>query len=130
MPTTSIRMMAGEENQVMVSMSYSPQRVAKMKTIAGRRWHPGEKCWTVPSSEGTIAALRFLFAGEAMEIDRALGSPSAQDRLNLPRDRPPAPILALLDGVHQAVRKRHYSEKTDKAYVRWITRFLRFHGKI
>lgn len=35
----------------------------------------------------------------------------------------------LLDRVRQAIRTRHYSPKTEQAYVRWITRFLVFHGK-
>ena len=30
----------------------------------------------------------------------------------------------LLDRVRQAIRTRHYSEKTEKAYVHWIKRFI------
>ena len=35
----------------------------------------------------------------------------------------------LLDRVHEAVRIRHYSRRTETAYVGWIRRFIRFHGK-
>ena len=35
----------------------------------------------------------------------------------------------LLDRVRQAIRARHYSPRTETAYVRWIERFVRFHGK-
>ena len=28
-----------------------------------------------------------------------------------------------------ALRTRHYSRKTEKAYVGWIRRFILFHGK-
>lgn len=35
----------------------------------------------------------------------------------------------LLDRVRQALRVRHYSPRTEKAYVRWIIRFIFFHGK-
>ena len=35
----------------------------------------------------------------------------------------------LLDRVRQAIRVRHYSRKTEKAYVGWIKRFVIFHGR-
>lgn len=38
------------------------------------------------------------------------------------------PPLRLLDQVRAAIRVRGYSPRTEKAYVRWIRRFVRFHG--
>ncbi len=35
----------------------------------------------------------------------------------------------LLDQVRQAIRTRHYSVKTEDAYVGWIKRFIFFHNK-
>ena len=35
----------------------------------------------------------------------------------------------LLDRVRQAIRARHYSPHTEKAYVGWIKRYIFFHGK-
>lgn len=35
----------------------------------------------------------------------------------------------LLDRVIAAIRTRHYSLRTEKSYVDWIRRFIRFHGK-
>jgi integron integrase len=34
----------------------------------------------------------------------------------------------LLDQVRQAIRARHYSYRTEKAYVHWIKRFIFFHN--
>jgi integron integrase len=34
----------------------------------------------------------------------------------------------LLDRVREAVRARHYSQRTEKAYVQWTRRFVVFHG--
>jgi integron integrase len=34
----------------------------------------------------------------------------------------------LLDRVREALRARHYSIRTEEAYVGWIRRFVRFHG--
>ena len=53
-----------------------------------------------------------------------------------PPSRPWTPIVnagsrepRLLDRVRLAVRSRHYSLRTEEAYVAWIRRFILFHGK-
>ncbi len=49
----------------------------------------------------------------------------------LVRERPPAPPRGkprLLDRVRDAVRTRHLSPKTEKAYVGWTKRFVVFQG--
>lgn len=35
----------------------------------------------------------------------------------------------LLDRVRHAIRVRHYSRRTEEAYVHWIRRYIVFHGK-
>jgi site-specific recombinase XerD len=35
----------------------------------------------------------------------------------------------LLDRVREALRARHCSRRTEKAYVAWIRRYILFHGK-
>jgi integron integrase len=41
----------------------------------------------------------------------------------LPLPRPPR----LLDQVRQVLRVRHYALRTEKCYVKWVARFIRFH---
>lgn len=57
---------------------------------------------------------------------------------SFPRVADAAPRLAvpgqahrpkLLDQVREAIRTRHYSLRTESAYVGWIKRFIFFHGK-
>jgi integron integrase len=36
----------------------------------------------------------------------------------------------LLDRVREAIRVRHYSRRTEDAYVQWIRRYILFHGKV
>lgn len=45
--------------------------------------------------------------------------------------QPAAPIGSprLLDQVREALRVRHYSIRTEEAYIGWIRRFILFHGK-
>jgi integron integrase len=42
--------------------------------------------------------------------------------------QPPA-APRLLDQVRDAVRRLHYSIRTEEAYVKWIRRFILFHGR-
>ena len=35
----------------------------------------------------------------------------------------------LLDLVREAIRRRHYSDRTEEAYVHWVKRFVLFSGK-
>ena len=42
---------------------------------------------------------------------------------------PPQPSKKLLDLVRDAIRLRHYSIRTENAYVDWIRRYILFHNK-
>ena len=53
----------------------------------------------------------------------------ANDPAALSPAAPAAGGSRLLDHVRMALRTRHYSRKTEKAYVGWIRRFILFHGK-
>jgi site-specific recombinase XerD len=106
---TTIQIRPGEGKQVVVVLPYSPERVAKIRTISGRRWHPEERYWTVPASEGTVERLLALFEGERVEIDPAL-RPLDTD---------------VVTAVEQELTLRGYSPKTQKAYRLHIEQFLR-----
>lgn len=41
----------------------------------------------------------------------------------------PAKAPRLLDLVRDAIRRRHYSPRTEETYIHWIKRFIYFHGK-
>jgi integrase-like protein len=42
---------------------------------------------------------------------------------------PPAGKPKLLEQVRNAIRIKHYSIRTEDAYVDWVRRFILFHGK-
>jgi integron integrase len=45
------------------------------------------------------------------------------------RELAPHPKPRLLEQVRHAIRTRHYSRRTEEAYVGWIRRFILFHDK-
>src|SRR4029450_13648315 len=63
--------------------------------------------------------------GAAPIYPLAAGISSAVQEPAPPTVNPPR----LLDRVRAAVRARHYSRRTEKAYVAWIRRYILFHGK-
>jgi len=50
---------------------------------------------------------------------------SGVKHLGAPAASPPR----LLDRVREAVRVRHYSIRTESAYVDWVRRYIHFHGR-
>ncbi len=65
---------------------------------------------------GVNAGVSYSCAASATRAVRELGPPP-----------PRAPRL--FDRVRDAARVRHYSRRTEKAYLAWIRRFILFHGK-
>jgi hypothetical protein len=45
------------------------------------------------------------------------------------RQTPPRPKKLLLDQVREIIRLKHYSIRTEEAYVNWIKRCVWFHNK-
>jgi hypothetical protein len=64
MPSAPIRIRPGEDGQLIVQLPYSPDHVAKIKTVASRRWHAKERHWTVPPGDGMLGKLLGLFPGK------------------------------------------------------------------
>jgi integron integrase len=128
-----IRIRPGEAGRLIVLLPYTPERVAKIKTVVGRRWDQQERHWTVPHTEAALAHLLALFADEPFEIEpslRPVGVPGNWEPPLEPETRHTVAAMSqLLDQVRQAIRTRHYSYRTEKAYVGWIRRFILFHDQ-
>jgi integron integrase len=59
-------------------------------------------------------------------IDVARLTDSAMPTITTPA--PPRNPVRLLDQVTHAIRARHYSLRTERTYLDWMRRFIRFHG--
>jgi hypothetical protein len=78
--------------RIKLSFPYNQDYIAKIKTIAGYRWHPEEKCWSVPYSE--FERLLSTFGEESIVIDPAV----------------------YLDRLKKELVLRKYSQRTVKQY--------------
>ena len=114
----AIRIGPGEKGRLIVILPYTPERVAKIRTVDGRRWDTALKHWTVPKSDDMPARLRALFAGDLLEFEAPF-RPS-ESRASHP----------IMEKLHLAVRARHFSRSTEKTYAGWAERFLRRQGPV
>ena len=55
-----------------ITFPYSPLLAEKVRTLKGRKWHPEEKYWSVPYSEGTVEKILKVFEGIEVHLDPAL----------------------------------------------------------
>ncbi|MCA1957772.1 MAG: integron integrase [Nitrospira sp.] len=128
LPAHAIQIKRGAAGRLVVLLPYSAKRLAKIKTIRGRRWHQSEKCWTVPHTDNMLEHVLALFSGEQVKIDPSLRpakTPHDREPPHEPQSLPTAPhIPALLNQVRQAIHARHFSLRIEDAYGGWIRRFL------
>jgi integron integrase len=117
-PPAPIRIEPGEAGRLIVRLPYTPERVAKIKTVDGRRWHGPEKYWSIPGDADAPARLSALFTGERVELAASLRAVVAA-----PVGAPRVPN-AFLEKLSESIRSRHYSRQTEKTYVGWARRFM------
>lgn len=43
-----------QQSRIVVTFSYDPKFVTKVKSIEGRKWHPDKKYWSFPYSEDIL----------------------------------------------------------------------------
>lgn len=135
-----IRIRPGGPGRLIVLFPYSPERVAKIKTVTGRIWHKEERYWSVPRYDKAVERLLQLFAGEQVLLAPALSEvpPTASKVPSVPAGPAPAAsqvppqvsraaaeeICALIKALRSAIRARHFSRSTEATYASWAERFL------
>jgi site-specific recombinase XerD len=115
-----IRISPGTDGRLAVYLPYSPEGVAKIKTIPGRQWHPEGTFWSVPHTDGIIDHLRRLFSPTPVDmVPSRRSSPSdATGETNAPDERE----RDVLEAVEKELTLREYSPKTRKAYRHHLRR--------
>ena len=55
--------------QIILTFPDDPLPVAKAKTIPNHRWHPVEKLWSFPNTDGALEKILKVFEGEEIHLD-------------------------------------------------------------
>ena len=118
----AVKIAKGKAGKITVAFPYSPAYVAKIKAIAGRRWHPEEKHWTVPHSKAVIEKIQSIFAEETIEIDPSLKSSRPTVRKRTVQNE-------IIESAEKELKLRGYSRMTRKTYLNHLRHFLSYVGK-
>lgn len=118
--------------RIIVSFTYDPLLVAKVKTIDGRKWHKDEKYWSFPNSDGTLKKILEVFKDEVVNVDPAVQG-TVPD-LRTEQSGVPSPVIARdgvpkqsqFEGLRRELISRKYSYKTVKGYIYYNIDFLNF----
>jgi integron integrase len=116
-----------------VTFPYSPEVVAKIKTVKTRRWHPEGKYWSFQHSKAVLDEILSALAGEELDIDPALRTmaeqvPGSRPAVNESASEQPSLTDQLLERVRHLIRLKHYSIRTEQSYLPWIKRYILFHS--
>src|SRR6185437_3763417 len=57
-----------------------------------------------------------------------MSTPSPLPEIGAPAPEPPPSPPRLLDQMRENIRLRHYSLRTERSYMDWVRRYVRFHG--
>ena len=96
-----------DRERIKICFPYNSDYIAKIKTIEGYGWHPKEKCWSVPYSDGIIEKILSIFSEEEVEIDPSL----------------------YFKNLRRELSSRKYRPKTIKTYIHFNEDLLKFYGK-
>jgi integrase/recombinase XerD len=121
----TIQVMPGEPGRLVVQLPYSPERIAAIKGVPGRQWHPEEKYWSVPNTPGTIDRIRSLFAGDRIVVATTVQATVGAGKPKLST----AQVAKLVAAMDRELTLRRYSPKTCQVYLGHVKRFLVHFGQ-
>ncbi len=113
-----------QEGKIVVTFSYDPKFVAIIETIEGHKWHPDKKYWSFPHSEDILKKILSVFKDENIDLNSTL-----QVYFNQKINKRVSNQKQITDAVEKELKLRGYSQKTRKAYLHHIERYIRYFAK-
>ena len=98
-----------QADKILVSFSYDPEFVAKVKSIKGYRWHPDKKYWSFPYSKDTLKNILSIFENEDIDVDSILHISLSQKFEKQLSNQP-----QITEAVKKELKLRGYSQKQGK----------------
>lgn len=108
-----ITIYSNSQNQLVVKLPYSKKRVAKIRTISGRQWDQANKCWYLPDTPHTRAALQNLFGTQVQYMSSSMTQPLLS-----------SPQIQALKSSERELHLLARSPDTHKSYLGHIKRFF------
>jgi len=131
-PLRPITIKPGPSGWILVELPYSHERVEKIKTISGRKWHENDHCWAIPRTTRTIERLKALFSGDQIIVDPQV----SQKKKSNPLGWQPAiqvalgPKSELINTFRTILQQKAYSPHTIKIYIFHARRLIKALNKM
>jgi len=104
----TIQVITGESGRLIVQFPYSSERVAAIKSVPGRQWHPKEKHWTVPHTQDAVERMQTSFTADRLVIAASIQAASPQ--------LPVKQVSKLVTALDEELTLRGYSDSTRDNY--------------
>jgi len=114
----TIQVTPGEAGRLIVQFPYSRERVAAIKAVSGRQWHPEGKYWTVPHTPEALERMRTLFTSDRVVVAAAVEAASPE--------LPVARMNEIVTALDEELALRGYSGSTRDNYRLQTQRFLKW----
>jgi site-specific recombinase XerD len=118
----NLNVLETSESKIQVEFLYNIEKITKIKSITGKRWHPKKKCWTIPNSNSAVRKFLKLFSGEQIRVS-SLKLFACQKE-----------ILDYLANYYEneldkMLKLKGYSFKTRKAYNNHLKNYIKHSNK-
>ena len=121
----ALEIQRGNDKELFVRFSYSPEKVRKIKTLEERRWDRDKKCWIISNTEGVIEKLQQVFNNEEIVVDPKLRTRTEEINESLTKFK----LHNLLELTERELKLKGYSKETCKAYIAHIKRLTDYFDK-
>lgn len=130
-----------QQEKIVVTFSYDPKLVTKVKSIEGYKWHPDKKHWSFPNTNGMFENILKVFEGEEIHIDPTLKVKlsfpvitkhhefAEGQKQSLKRRHELTSLTNNFEDIRRELVSRKYSYKTVKVYIYYNRDLLSFTGK-
>lgn len=121
--------------RIVVAFAYDPRLVSAVRSVAGRRWDPVARVWTLPrTGEALNVLLVRLGAIDDLDVEMAPDLAHLVDQPYRAAEHGgdadiPNQVGLTLKLVSERMRLRGYSPRTRKNYLGYIPRFLQATGR-
>lgn len=125
-----------DRNYLIVDLAWDYKAIGLIKRVPGRRYHKGERCWLIPSTQHAVACLEQLCKRDNFQLVKELGEEKLRPAPKVSSKKPDQKWFAglaaaealILEEYADSLFRQYYSYNTIKTYVRYFRHFLQHHG--
>lgn len=125
-----------DSNYLMIDLAWDHKAIGLIKGVPGRKYHKGERCWLIPSTENAVACLEQLCKRENFQLSKDLGARELRPASKVSSKKPDQRWFRglataeslVMEEYAESLFRQYYSYNTIKTYVRYFRHFLQHHG--